>query len=71
MGVDPFRQGGGFASALMQHALAQCDQYEKLAYLESSSPRSIPFYERHGFELLGTILADKSPPIFPMLRRSR
>jgi GNAT superfamily N-acetyltransferase len=71
MGVDPLKQGKGFGSALMQHALVQCDQDNKLAYLESSSPRSIPFYERHGFELLGTIQMEMSPPIFPMLRRPR
>jgi GNAT superfamily N-acetyltransferase len=71
MGVDPLKQGKGFGSALLQHTLVQCDRDSKLAYLESSSPRSIPFYERHGFKLLGTILAGKSPPIFPMLRRPR
>ena len=69
MGVDPLKQGKGFGSALMQHALIQCDLDNKLAYLESSSPRSIPFYERHGFELLGTIRVGMSPPIFPMLRK--
>jgi GNAT superfamily N-acetyltransferase len=71
MGVDPFQQGKGFGSALMQYALVQCDRDSKLAYLESSSPRSIPFYERHGFELLGTIRVGTSPSIFPMLRRPR
>jgi len=69
MGVDPLKQGKGFGSALMQHALVQCDRDNKLAYLESSSPRSISFYERHGFELLGTIQLRASPSIFPMLRR--
>jgi GNAT superfamily N-acetyltransferase len=69
MGVDPLKQGKGFGSALMQHALVQCDRDNKLAYLESSSPRSVPFYKRHGFELLGTIQLGASPSIFPMLRR--
>ena len=69
MGVDPLKQGKGFGSTLMQHALVQCDRESKLAYLESSSPRSVPFYKRHGFELLGTIQLGNSPPIFPMLRR--
>ena len=32
---------------------------------------AIRLYERHGFELLGTIRAGSSPPIFPMLRRAR
>jgi GNAT superfamily N-acetyltransferase len=68
MGVDPLKQSKGFGSALMQHALAQCDRDNKFAYLESSSPKGVPFYNRHGFELLGTIQLGASPSIFPMLR---
>ncbi len=71
MGVDPPQQGRGFGSALMQYALAQCDRDDKLAYLESSNPKNIPLYERHGFELLGTIQVGTSPSIFPVLRRPR
>lgn len=69
VGIDPTQQGKGYGAALMQHALAPCDRDHTLAYLESSNPKNIPFYERHGFELLGTIQAGKSPPIFPMLRK--
>jgi GNAT superfamily N-acetyltransferase len=71
MGVDPSRHGKGFGSALLQHTLLQCDRENKLAYLESSSPKNIPFYERHGFKLLGTIQAGTSPSIFPMLRKPK
>lgn len=69
IGVDPNQQGKGYGSALITHALLQCDRDHKPAYLESSSPKNIPLYERHGFELLGTIQVGSSPPIFPMLRR--
>jgi ribosomal protein S18 acetylase RimI-like enzyme len=69
IGVDPAHQHQGYGSALLQHALLACDRDHKLAYLESSSPKNIPLYERHGFELVGTIQVGKSPPIFPMLRR--
>ena len=71
IGVDPARQGEGIGQALMQHALVACDRDNTLAYLESSNPRNIPLYERHGFELLGTIQVGTSPPIFPMLRTPR
>lgn len=71
IGVDPAQQSKGYASELLKHALSRCDGDRKLAYLESTNPRNIPLYERHGFELLGTIQAGTSPPIFPMLRKPR
>jgi ribosomal protein S18 acetylase RimI-like enzyme len=71
IGVDPFQQGKGHGSALMQHSLIPCDRDRTLAYLESSNPKNIPLYEKHGFELLGTIQVGTSPPIFPMLRKPR
>jgi ribosomal protein S18 acetylase RimI-like enzyme len=71
MGVDPSQQGKGFGSALLQHTLMQFDRDNKLAYLESSNPRNIPLYKRHGFELLGSIQIGTSPSIAPMLRRPK
>jgi GNAT superfamily N-acetyltransferase len=69
--VESAHQGQGWGAALMQHALARCDRENLPAYLESSNPRNVPFYERLGFKLLGTIQVGSSPPIFPMLRRPR
>ena len=69
IGVDPARQGEGLGSALIRHALAHCDEARLPAYLESSSPKNIPLYERHGFVALGTIQMGSSPPIVPMLRK--
>jgi ribosomal protein S18 acetylase RimI-like enzyme len=69
IGVDPEQQGRGYGSALLEHALARCDADGKLAYLESTSVKSLRLYKRHGFELLGTIQVGSSPPLFPMLRK--
>jgi ribosomal protein S18 acetylase RimI-like enzyme len=69
IGVDPAKQGNGYGSALLKHALERCDDKRKLAYLEASSPKSIPLYQRHGFELAGTIQVGSSPPMFPMVRK--
>jgi ribosomal protein S18 acetylase RimI-like enzyme len=71
IGIDPSQQGQGYGAALMEHALVPCDRDRTLAYLESSNPKNIPLYERHGFELLGTIQVGTSPPVFPMLRKPR
>ncbi|MGB7442797.1 MAG: GNAT family N-acetyltransferase [Coleofasciculaceae cyanobacterium] len=71
IGVEPTQQGKGYGSALMEHALLRCDRDHTPAYLESSNPSNIPFYERHGFEKLATIQVGASPPIFPMLRHPR
>jgi ribosomal protein S18 acetylase RimI-like enzyme len=69
IGVDPARQSRGLGSALMRHALALCDRDKRPAYLESTNPKNVPLYRRLGFELLGTIQAGSSPPLFPMLRK--
>lgn len=69
IGVDPARQGNGYGSALMKHALTRCDREKALAYLESSNPRNIPLYQRYGFEVIGTVQVGSSPPIYPMLRK--
>lgn len=71
IGVDPSRQGEGYGAALMRHALVACDRDRTPAYLESSNPRNISLYERHGFEVLGSIQVGTSPPIVPMLRSAR
>ena len=69
IGVDPARQGRGQGAALMKHALRQFDADGALAYLESTNPRNISLYERHGFEALGRIQVGSSPAIVPMLRQ--
>ena len=71
IGVDPSQQGRGIGSALLTHALAICDRDGLPAYLESSNPKNVPLYERHGFEVVGTIQAGSSPTIRAMLRRAR
>lgn len=71
IGVDPARQGQRLGDKLMAHALARCDAQQLPAYLESSNPRNLPFYQRHGFETMGKIQVGSSPTIVPMLRRPR
>jgi GNAT superfamily N-acetyltransferase len=71
IGVRPSQQGKGYGAALLQPILAVCDRDGLPAFLESSNPRNLTLYQRHGFEILATIQNGSSPPIFPMLRRPR
>lgn len=71
IGVDPTCQGRGYGSALLTYALQRCDGDGVVAYLESSNPRNIALYERHGFEVIGAIRSGTSPTMVPMLRRPR
>jgi ribosomal protein S18 acetylase RimI-like enzyme len=67
--VDPARQGQRLGDKLMAHALTRCDADQLPAYLESSNPLNLPFYQRHGFEPLGKIQVGASPTLVPMLRK--
>ena len=71
IGVDPAHQGKGIGSALLSHILNACDDQNVSAYLEATSPRNVPLYERHGFEAVGSIQVADSPQIIPMLREPR
>ena len=71
IGVDPAHQRKGIGSALLSHILKVCDGQKVSAYLEATSPRNVPLYERHGFEAVGSIQVADSPQIIPMLRKPK
>jgi ribosomal protein S18 acetylase RimI-like enzyme len=71
IGVDVAHQGQGIGADLMRHRLAQIDATGACAYLESSNPRNIHFYQRHGFEIVREIRVGGSPPVTPMVRVPR
>jgi len=71
LGVDPARQGNGLGARLLDYANDMFDHDGVVAYLESSNPRNIGLYQRHGFEVLGTVQVGGSPVITPMRRNPR
>ncbi|MET0344371.1 MAG: GNAT family N-acetyltransferase [Polyangiales bacterium] len=71
IGIDPRAQGQKLGAALLQPVLTRCDRDGVPAYLESSNPRNIPFYERLGFQVLTRLQVGASPELVPMLRRPR
>ncbi len=62
LGTDPEARGRGLASAVMGPVLDRCDAEDLGAYLESSKEQNIPFYERHGFDVIDTIDLDHGGP---------
>ena len=68
IGVDPHHQNEGLGSALMKHALPRCDADGVPAFLESANPRNVPFYQRHGFEVMQVVQVGTSPTFTLMVR---
>lgn len=71
IGVDPHHQNEGLGSLLMDHALPMSDTDGTIAYLESSNPRNVPFYQRHGFETMHVVQVGSSPTFTLMARKPR
>ena len=72
IGSDPTVRGTGLGQALMRSRLDRCDAEYAPAYLESSNPDNIPYYERFGFEVNGELrLPDGGPSLWPMWRQPR
>ena len=71
LGTRPDRQGAGLGSALLAPVLERCDTEGVGAYLESSKESNIPFYRRHGFEVVGEVQFPSGPTIWPMWRDPR
>jgi ribosomal protein S18 acetylase RimI-like enzyme len=68
IGVDPARQSRGVGAALMARSLERCDAERAVAYLESSNPRNVVFYERLGFTVIGRMQVADSPVLTAMRR---
>lgn len=72
IGSDPTVRGTGFGSALLRSRLDRCDAEHAPAYLESSNPDNIGYYQRFGFDVTGEIqLPDGGPKMWPMWRQPR
>ncbi|MGB5701471.1 MAG: GNAT family N-acetyltransferase [Polyangiales bacterium] len=65
-------RGRGVGSALMRAGLARCDEAHMPAYLESSNVKNLPFYRKHGFEVVDELrLAMNGPTLWLMWRPAR
>ena len=71
IGVEPLSRNKGLGSLLLRDGLEQCDRDHRIAYLWSSNPSNIPFYEKHGFRKIGQVQTGSSPIAYPMIRVAR
>lgn len=69
LGTRKDRQGAGIGSAVMDPVLRRSDEQGLPAYLESSNPRNIPFYARHGFEVREEVDCGKGAPVVTTMWR--
>jgi GNAT superfamily N-acetyltransferase len=70
LGTRQDMQSKGIGSAVIGHMLDRCDTEGMPAYLESSNPRNVPFYGRHGFETIGEIVVGKGAPTVTAMWRA-
>jgi GNAT superfamily N-acetyltransferase len=71
IGVNPRLQGRGLGTALLVAGLRQVDHTKLPAHLETSEPRNVRLYQRHGFAISAAVdLPDGGPRSWSMLRRS-
>ena len=52
LGVEPTQQGRGLGLTLLQHGLSRADENGHSCFLETFQERNVPFYLRHGFQLV-------------------
>ncbi|MFC8047840.1 GNAT family N-acetyltransferase [Nocardia sp. NPDC057353] len=72
VGTLPEVRGRGAGHALIRPRLERCDADGVPAYLESSKPQNLPYYERFGFDVTGEFaVPGAGPPLWPMWRAPR
>ena len=71
IGIDPAHQGRGLGSDLLQRCLEIIDSDHLPTFLDTPNPKTVPFYQRHGFDVVGDMAAGACPPVVSMLRPAR
>ncbi len=68
LGVAPERQGAGVGRALVEAGLRRADADGVGAYLETTNPDNVDFYEAVGFGALGTCREEGAPDVWLLWR---
>ena len=71
IGVEPSGQGTGLGSALITHMLARIDELALSAFLDTSAPHNLGYYERFGFRVTAEAELPNRVPVWGMTRRPK
>ena len=69
LGVEPARQGQGVGGDLIQPILQRADLEGLPCYLETMKTKNLPFYRKHGFEVVSELDIDDGGPHTWCMRR--
>ncbi|MCL4540292.1 MAG: GNAT family N-acetyltransferase, partial [Bacteroidetes bacterium] len=70
LGVHPNHQGKGLGGKLLRPVLQKADEAGVAVYLESSNPKNLDFYRKHGFKVTEEIIpVDGCPVVRRLLRK--
>ena len=71
IGVDPSQQRSGLGTALLRWMLARVDSDGLPAFLDTSAPDNLAYYERFGFEVTAEATLPNGIPLWGMTRQPR
>lgn len=69
IGAADRARGAGVGGALLRATLTECDATGTPAYLESSNPKNLSFYWRHGFRVLEELSLGRNAPSLTLMLR--
>lgn len=69
IGAADRARGSGIGSALLRSTLDECDAAGMPVYLESSNPRNLTIYWRHGFRVLKELHLGRGAPSLTLMLR--
>jgi ribosomal protein S18 acetylase RimI-like enzyme len=69
--TEPAARGRGLGAEVLRDSLQVVDEAHLPAYLESTNPRNVSLYERHGFVETGRIHLPDGPSLTTMWREPR
>ena len=69
IGILPAAQGRGLGATLLADTLAEASSANVACYLETFTPRSLRFYERHGFRWIADHVEPTTNKAYVVMRR--